>query len=74
MVEGYVEGTAGGRGRVTPCKCLAKDFEKKAIFKGDDITVDYIFPQSLLPGGRVGLTRGLGREPEIVRVRNSVQP
>jgi len=26
------------------------------------------------PGGRVGLTRGLGREPEIVRVRNSVQP
>ena len=73
MVEGYVEGTAGGRGRVTPCKCLAKDLEK-AIYKGDDITVDYIFPQSLLPGGRVGLTRGLGREPERVRVRNSVQP
>ena len=37
--ERYVEGTAGGRGRVTPWICLAYDSEK-AIYKCND---EYFF-------------------------------
>ena len=67
------KGTAGGRGRVTPWKCLVLDTEK-AIYNNDDITFLRIYLEGALPGGRGVWRRGRGRGPGRGRGRSSAQP